>query len=172
MVAGINPAAQLGQTKDLFMGVQTGSIEMAKMPASFAGEWIPEEKVQQVFEEIYDIFDKLKREDPRFKAKLTRDPANMLTMTHVPNVVSTSHPLVKSLERSVRSVTGKPPKVTSFWGWTDAALMTHFAKMPTVVFGPGGAGAHARIEYVLTEDLLRCTHVYSQVALDICGASS
>jgi tripartite ATP-independent transporter DctP family solute receptor len=38
-------SAQLGQTKDLYMGVQTGSIEMAKMPASFAGEWIPEEKV-------------------------------------------------------------------------------------------------------------------------------
>jgi len=38
------PAAQLGQTKDLFMGVQTGSIEMAKMPMSFSGEWIPESK--------------------------------------------------------------------------------------------------------------------------------
>ena len=38
-------SAQLGQTKDLYLGVQTGSIEMAKMPASFAGEWIPEEKV-------------------------------------------------------------------------------------------------------------------------------
>ena len=38
-------SAQLGQTKDLFMGVQTGAIEMAKMPASFAGEWIPESKV-------------------------------------------------------------------------------------------------------------------------------
>ncbi len=38
-------SAQLGQTKDLFLGVQTGSIEMAKMPASFAGEWIPESKV-------------------------------------------------------------------------------------------------------------------------------
>lgn len=38
-------SAQLGQTKDLFMGVQTGSIEMAKMPMSFSGEWIPESKV-------------------------------------------------------------------------------------------------------------------------------
>jgi len=160
--------------------INLGVITGGQQPSSVADHcmikldrrWIPEEKVQQVFEEIYDIFDKLKREDSRFKAKLTRDPANMLTMTHVPNVVSTSHPLVKSLERSVRSVTGKPPKVTSFWGWTDAALLTHFAKMPTVVFGPGGAGAHARIEYVLTEDLVKCTHVYSQVALDICGASS
>jgi acetylornithine deacetylase/succinyl-diaminopimelate desuccinylase len=160
--------------------INLGVITGGQQPSSVADHcmikldrrWIPEEKVQQVFEEIYDIFDKLKREDPRFKAKLMRDPANMLTMTHVPNVVSTSHPLVKSLERSVRSVTGKPPRVTSFWGWTDAALMTHFAKMPTVVFGPGGAGAHARIEYVLTEDLAKCTRVYSQVALDICGASS
>jgi len=160
--------------------INLGVITGGQQPSSVADHcmikldrrWIPEEKVQQVFEEIYDIFDKLKREDPRFKAKLTRDPANMLTMTHVPNVVSTSHPLVKSLERSYRSVTGKPPKVTSFWGWTDAALMTHFAKMPTVVFGPGGAGAHARVEYVLTDDLVKCTQVYSQVALDICGASS
>jgi acetylornithine deacetylase/succinyl-diaminopimelate desuccinylase family protein len=160
--------------------INLGVITGGQQPSSVADHcmikldrrWIPEEKVQQVFEEIYDIFDKLKKEDPRFKAKLTRDPANMLTMTHVPNVVSTSHPLVRSLERSVRSVTGRPPKVTSFWGWTDAALMTHFAKMPTVVFGPGGAGAHARIEYVLTEDLVKCTNVYSQVALDICGASS
>jgi acetylornithine deacetylase/succinyl-diaminopimelate desuccinylase family protein len=160
--------------------INLGVITGGQQPSSVADHclikldrrWIPEEKVQQVFEEIYDIFDKLKKEDPRFKAKLTRDPANMMTMTHVPNVVSTSHPLVRSLERSVRAVTGKPPKVTSFWGWTDAALMTHFAKMPTVVFGPGGAGAHARIEYVLTEDLVKCTHVYSLVALDICGPSS
>jgi drug/metabolite transporter (DMT)-like permease len=32
------------------------------------------------------------------KERLTRDPANMLTMTHVPNIVSTSHPPVRSLE--------------------------------------------------------------------------
>lgn len=160
--------------------INLGVITGGQQPSSVADHcmikldrrWIPEENVQLVFEDIYDIFDKLKKENPKFKAKLTRDPANMRTMTHVPNVVSPSHPLVRSLERSIRSVTGKPPKVTSFWGWTDAALLTHFAKMPAVVFGPGGAGAHARIEYVLTEDLVKCTHVYSQVALDICGASS
>ena len=38
-------SAQLGQTNDLLLGVQTGNIEMAKTPASLAGEWIPEEKV-------------------------------------------------------------------------------------------------------------------------------
>jgi acetylornithine deacetylase/succinyl-diaminopimelate desuccinylase-like protein len=66
-------------------------------------------------------------------------------------------------------VTGKPPKMTSFWGWTDAALLTHFGKVPSVIFGPGGAGAHARVEYVLTDDLARCAYTYSLAAVEMCG---
>jgi acetylornithine deacetylase/succinyl-diaminopimelate desuccinylase len=131
--------------------------------------WTPEETLDQVFGEIYSIFDDLKREDADFKAELKRDPTNMKSMTHVPNVVLRSHPIVRSLEKAVGEVTRAPAKLTSFWGWTDAALLTHFGKMPTVIFGPGGAGAHSRVEYVLTEDLVRCTNVYEKVALDICG---
>jgi len=155
------------------LGVITGG----QQPSSVADHcvikidrrWVPEEKLQQVFTEIYDLFDKLKKEDPSFKADLKRDPSNMMTMTHVPNVVSTSHPIVKSLQQSVKTVTQRPAKITSFWGWTDAALLTHFAKTPTVVFGPGGAGAHARVEYVLVDDLVKCAQIYSSVALDICA---
>ena len=35
-------SAQLGQTKDIYQGIQMGSIEMGKLPVSFTGEWIPE----------------------------------------------------------------------------------------------------------------------------------
>src|SRR5512147_330198 len=35
-------SGQLGQTKDLYLGMQMGNIEMAKLPVSFTGEWIPE----------------------------------------------------------------------------------------------------------------------------------
>ena len=35
-------SAQLGQTKDLYLGMQMGNVEMAKLPTSFAGGWIPE----------------------------------------------------------------------------------------------------------------------------------
>ena len=157
-----------------------GVITGGQQPSSVADycvikmdrRWTPEEKLEQVFEEIYDIFDRLKREDPRFKAELKRDPANMCTMTHVPNVVSTSHPIVRSLQSSVKEVTGKTAKTTTFWGWTDAALLTHFAKMPTVVFGPGGGGAHSRVEYVNTDDLLACARIYAMTAMDICAPSA
>jgi len=153
-----------------------GVIQGGQQPSSVADHcvlnrrWVPEESLQQVFEEIYQIIDDLKKEDPRFKAQVKRDPSNMKTMTHVPNVVRTDHKLVRSLGEAVRAVTNKPAKLTSFWGWTDAALLTHFGKMPAVVFGPGGAGAHSRVEYVLVDDLVKCTQVYSMTALDICGA--
>jgi acetylornithine deacetylase/succinyl-diaminopimelate desuccinylase family protein len=154
-----------------------GVIEGGQQPSSVADHcvvridrrWTPEESLDQVFQEIYDVFDGIKKEHPGFKAKLKRDPRNMKTMTHVPNVVSRDHLLVRALEGAVRREAGRPPKLTSFWGWTDAALLTHFAKTPTVVFGPGGGGAHARTEYVKVADLATCTRVYSGIALDLCG---
>jgi acetylornithine deacetylase/succinyl-diaminopimelate desuccinylase family protein len=171
---------KLRATKSRYMLSPTlnlGVIEGGQQPSSVADHcvirldrrWVPEEDLQQVFTEIYDIFDKLKKEDQRFKAKLVRDPSNMETMTHVPNVVSTSHPVVRALQVAAKEVTKRPPKVTSFWGWTDAALLTHYGHMPSVIFGPGGAGAHARTEYVLTDDLLKCTHIYALAATEVCG---
>jgi acetylornithine deacetylase/succinyl-diaminopimelate desuccinylase family protein len=154
-----------------------GVIEGGQQPSSVADHcivrldrrWIPEESLEQVFQEIYDVFDTVKRAHPQFRAKLKRDPRNMKTMTHVPNVVSRNHVLVKAIGRSVRKETGRAPKLTSFWGWTDAALLTHFAKIPTVLFGPGGGGAHARTEFVKVSDLTTCANVYSDVALDMCN---
>ena len=155
-----------------------GVISGGQQPSSVADQcliridrrWVPEETLDQVFQEIYDVFDSVKAEHPQFKAKLKRDMSNMKTMTHVPNVVRRSNPVVKTLQEAVRTHTGKTAKLTSFWGWTDAALLTHFAKTPTVVFGPGGAGAHARVEYVSTSDLLTCAKVYASTALGVCGA--
>ena len=157
--------------------LNVGVIRGGQQPSSVADHcvvkldrrWTPEEDLQTVFKEMYDLFDVLKKGDPRFKAELKRDHTNMKTMTHVPNYVPEGHRLVKSLKQSVSAVTGSEAKITSFWGWTDAALMTHFGKTPTVVFGPGGQGAHSRVEYVLTEDLRRCMMVYARTAMDICG---
>ncbi len=153
-----------------------GVIKGGQQPSSVADHcvikidrrWVPEESIEQVFKELYDIFDRIKKEDPQFKAEIKRDPTNMKTMTHVPNVVRKDHYLVRSLQSNTKMVTGKAPKMTTFWGWTDAALLTHFGKTPAVIYGPGGAGAHSRTEYVLTDHLTSCVRVYSGVALDLC----
>ena len=154
-----------------------GAISGGQQPSSVADHcvvrmdrrWTPEEDLKKVFAEFYELFDILKKEDPLFCAEIKRDSRNMKTMTHVPNVVPKNSALVRSLERSVSLVTGESAKITTFWGWTDAALMTHFGKVPTVVFGPGGKGAHARTEYVNVSDLHSCLAVYANTALDMCG---
>lgn len=159
--------------------INLGVIQGGQQPSSVADHcviridrrWIPEEKLETVFTEIYQIFDKLRADDPQFRAKLVRDSSNFKTMTHVPNVVPLDHPIVRSLRSAVKTVTGRPAKTSTFWGWTDAALLTHFAKTPAVVFGPGGAGAHSRTEYVNCQDLLTCSWVYSTVALEVCGVA-
>jgi acetylornithine deacetylase len=61
--------------------------------------------------------------------------------------------------------------VGSFHGipfWTDAALLAA-AGIPTVLYGPVGAGAHATEESVELESLERCSRVYLEVAREFCA---
>jgi acetylornithine deacetylase/succinyl-diaminopimelate desuccinylase-like protein len=52
--------------------------------------------------------------------------------------------------------------------WTDAALLAE-AGIPTVVYGPRGAGAHADDEWVETASLERCARAYLHLARAICA---
>jgi acetylornithine deacetylase len=54
------------------------------------------------------------------------------------------------------------------WGWQDSAILAD-AGIPTVVFGPGGEGAHARVEWVDLEQTERCADVLRAVAAEFCG---
>jgi acetylornithine deacetylase len=52
--------------------------------------------------------------------------------------------------------------------WMDAAL-TAAAGIPTAVFGPGGGGAHAAIEYSNLDEVARATDVLLAVASEWCA---
>jgi len=51
--------------------------------------------------------------------------------------------------------------------WTDAALVAA-AGIPTLLFGPIGAGAHAAVEWVDIRSLQRCREVYVATAAAVC----
>jgi acetylornithine deacetylase len=53
--------------------------------------------------------------------------------------------------------------------WTDAALLGE-AGIPTVLYGPSGAGAHATDEWVELASLERCARVYLETARALCTA--
>ena len=51
--------------------------------------------------------------------------------------------------------------------WTDAALFAD-AGIPTVVFGPGGAGAHEQTKWVDLDDLERTREILLAAATEFC----
>ena len=61
------------------------------------------------------------------------------------------------------------PLTASEWP-CDAFLNQRHFGIPTLVFGPRGAGAHNVDEYVLTASVLRTAEAYLVAALSWCGA--
>jgi len=51
----------------------------------------------------------------------------------------------------------------------DAALLQS-AGIPTVVFGPGGAGAHAAVEYASIGEVALCAEILTRTAMNFCAS--
>ncbi len=52
--------------------------------------------------------------------------------------------------------------------WTDAAVLGE-AGIPSVVFGPGGAGLHSTTEYVFENDVITCRDALIDLARVFCA---
>jgi acetylornithine deacetylase/succinyl-diaminopimelate desuccinylase-like protein len=89
-----------------------------------------------------------------------------VTFGRDPFQIDASHELPQQVARAAGD--------SGFFGiafWTDAALLAD-AGIPTVLYGPTGAGAHAIEEWVELESLERCSRVYLETARAICRARS
>ena len=69
--------------------------------------------------------------------------------------------------RQLRHVGGRSPRLTGASFWTDAAVLGH-AGIPSVLFGPGGAGLHSIEEYVNVADVLACRDALVELAGRFC----
>jgi len=80
-------------------------------------------------------------------------------------------PMVCPPGARIRQVMGKVlgPAVTEGAGraWMDAALFDA-AGIPSVIYGPDGDGAHAAVEWVDLDSVLRCAEVYRLAAQRFC----
>jgi acetylornithine deacetylase len=76
--------------------------------------------------------------------------------------------IVRTLLAQATKTLGEKPAVIGTAFWTDAGLLAA-AGIPTVVFGPGGAGAHADVEWVDLDEVLKCAEVLLATAADFCG---
>jgi acetylornithine deacetylase len=76
--------------------------------------------------------------------------------------------IVEVLLRSADEVLGRTPEIVGVPFWTDAALFAA-AGIPTVVFGPGGAGAHEQTEWVDLDDVERTAEILLRTATEFCA---
>jgi acetylornithine deacetylase len=75
--------------------------------------------------------------------------------------------LVAAAGAAVAQVTGKAPPIAGASYWADAAFIAA-AGIPTVMFGPGGEGAHAIAEWVSLSDTEAVARALVGVAASVC----
>lgn len=85
-----------------------------------------------------------------------------------PFAVDPEAAVVHAMSRAAERVTGGPAEVYGETYWMDAAF-TQAAGIPTVVFGPGGEGAHAVEEWVDLASVEACTDALVAAARELCA---
>ncbi len=90
------------------------------------------------------------------------------TFERAPFEVDPEAAIVQAVRRHAAAVLGHDPAVVGHSAWMDAAVLSA-AGIPTVVFGPVGAGAHAVEEWVDLASVAACADVLEAVARDFCG---
>jgi acetylornithine deacetylase len=155
------PVHPLLASGSLHAGVVAGGAELSTYPARclLQGErrTVPGESLYQVEAELQGLIDRIRRADPSFSGSW--------------RVIAARRPFevspVEEIARLVRAYAGADEVVGESY-WTDAALIAELM-IPTVVFGPGGEGAHADVEWVSVADVERCVAVFLSVATEFCG---
>jgi acetylornithine deacetylase len=116
---------------------------------------LPDEPVEAVIALWEGEIARLSAADPDFNASVEVD------FTRPGYEVSQSAPIVQTLRDAYRKVTQDEPNFSGMFAWLDSAILGR-AGIPTVIYGPGGEGMHAAVEYVELESVFRCAEVIAE----------
>jgi len=76
-------------------------------------------------------------------------------------------PVARCLRDAVNAVTGHQPAEAGVAYWMDAAIFAA-AGIPTVNYGPSGAGAHEAVEWVDLGSVVTCAQILAEAARRFC----
>lgn len=123
---------------------------------------VPGETETRAIAEIQEIADRLSAADPDFRATVRS------FFVREPFEVAPDAAIVKAVDRAAAKVRGTAPRHIGDTPWMDAALL-QAAGVETVVFGAAGAGAHADVEWVDVESVVRLAEILAEAAVEYCG---
>jgi acetylornithine deacetylase len=138
----------------LIEGGQELSTYPARCAVKIERRTLPGETVREVEEQLADV---------------AGDAATVKTLfAREPLATAPEEPIVTALREQATPILGRAPELVGVPFWTDAALLSA-AGIPTVVFGPRGAGAHADVEWVDLDDLVRLAEILLATAHAFCS---
>lgn len=159
------PSHDLLGSGSLHASLIEGGEEISMYPArcqlQIERRTLPGETLASVEAEAQAILAEIAAADPDFRA------AAKATFARSAYAIDATHPLVQQLKRVAEArLDSEVALVGSSW-WMDSALFGDQG-IPTVVLGPGGAGAHAREEWVDLASVERCRQIYLDLIVDFC----
>ncbi|HEY1901717.1 MAG TPA: M20/M25/M40 family metallo-hydrolase [Terracidiphilus sp.] len=127
-------------------------------------QFLPEEDVAAVIHGIQDSLKQFEANDPFFrKYPIQWTPLNGSPL--LGHELPADHAWTRCMTESAATVLERKPAVTAAPYPCDAGLMQRDFGIPTLLFGPRGAGAHNPDEYVEFDSVLRTAEVLLAAAL-------
>jgi acetylornithine deacetylase len=153
-------------TASLHASIISGGRELSTYPDQcvlrMERRTIRGEPEQCGFAEVENILNQLRSEDAEFTA------SGKFLFSRPPYLASFSGFGLPEMIANAIARKGVQPVMGGMSFWTDAAILGE-AGIPSIVFGPGGAGLHSVSEYVLADDVLTCRDALIELATEFCS---
>jgi acetylornithine deacetylase len=118
---------------------------------------VPGERTSDVVAELTDVVRSVEG-DAEMRVVMTREPLEC----------DAGAPIARAVSAAAGRVMGRAPETCGVAYWMDAAVFAA-AGIPTVNYGPGGEGAHAAVEWVDVDSVVRTAAVLADTARTFCG---
>jgi acetylornithine deacetylase len=161
-----SPPHRLLGTGSVHASLIQGGQELSSYPnhcfLSVERRTVPGETIQKVEAEMNGILEPIASSDSNFKASIK------IQMAREPFEASLDETIVRTLFHKTSTILGYKPAEIGHTGWMDSALLSSTG-IPTVIFGPGGEGAHAVVEWSNLQHVEHCAEILTAVAEEFCA---
>lgn len=153
-------------TPSVHASLISGGRELSTYPdycrLSVERRTLPEETREQIEAEIAELIRdrSAHRADLRASVTLVRDAFE----------IDPGEAVVSILRENATHIIGRRPEIYGETPWFDSALISA-AGISTVIFGPGGGGAHADVEWSELDEVRQCADVLVSTARAYCAGA-